>query len=181
MQSLSRQVVLLEEGRQYAVGIEGITALVGTIESRLAHGVEQISHFLGGEDTCRKDSHLSFKHLVERFYRDGIAAKGNEVIGVVESIEALVDRDRLVEILLYLTEERDEKVAVYLHFVARMTGVDALTIGLSCSAHSVNELATRLVGEVDVTVVVLHHSGCDIAQEEHDFGRDRVCLIGIGV
>ena len=124
----------------------------------------------------REDCHLTLEHLVEMADSDSATVELHEIVGMVQTIFALIDIDRLVnEIERHIEELADER-CVHLHFLTRVSCVDSIAVSLACTTYLVDEAAAGMVREGDRLVgllwQVIDHSGQYIAQEEYDlFGE----------
>ena len=107
---------------------------------------------------------------------DSATVELHEIVGMVQTIFALVDINRLVDEVKRHIEELANERCVHLHFLARVSGIDSVAVSLACTPHLVGEGAAGVVGEGDWLVgllwQVIDHSGQYIAQEEYDlFGE----------
>ena len=107
---------------------------------------------------------------------DGATVELHEIVGMVQTIFALIDIDRLVDEVKRHIEELADERCVHLHFLTRVTCVDSIAVCLACATYLVGKCAAGVVGEGDWLVgllwQVIDHSGQYIAQEEYDlFGE----------
>ena len=124
----------------------------------------------------REDCHLTLEHLVEMADSDGATVELHEIVGMVQTILALVDIDRLVDEVKRHIEELADERCFHLHFLARVSCIDSVAVCLACTPHLVGEGAAGVVREGDWLVgllwQVIDHNGQYIAQEEYNlFGE----------
>ncbi len=156
-QRLGREIVALQERRTAAVGIEHIATLVGTVERRVTHGIQQVGRLSRRERAGRENRHLTLEHLVERgnghcrkdspLPPHGGGVERDEIISMVEAVGAFGDSDRGIEIGLHLTQELLQEVGTQLDFLARVACIDCLTVGLARHADRIDKAAASFVGE----------------------------------